>query len=559
MKQAVLRQVRILAAIATGCIGSASTIVPPVHAATFHVRVDGGDATQCSGLADAPYPGAGNGRACAWNHPFVALPPSAPARIRGGDTLIVRPGGYEIGPGAPDSGNCAATGDCALSTLPGGPSPQQPTRLLGGSSEDVCSAPPQLWASAGNRAVIRLDGIEHVEIGCLEITDHSACIVGYPARGDGAREDLRCAETPGTGAGWGRDGIVARDAGNVLLRDLDIHGMAGNGIRAGRLRDWTLRRVRLHANGWAGWDGNVGSKAEPDSGNQGHIRFLDSEIAWNGCAERHPERTITGCWAQQQGGYGDGLGTARTGGDWLFENVRVHHNTSDGLDLLYLDGSGSVTLRRVLAFANAGNQVKTSGPMRIENSILAGSCGYFADLQRAEPERSIMTGSDHCRAMGNTLSVSFTGDSRAVIRNNAISGEGDCLLVTTGGSSRARAQVVNNLFVGGVQWQPDAAVADHRIEGEPTCGHYTVDGDAQLEFERNLFWQVKPGSCPAGSLCDTPPGLQPSDDEVLRWSPAPGSPLIDAGKPLDDLETDYSGRARDGTPDIGAIEARPRD
>ncbi|KAB8173366.1 hypothetical protein FKV24_014075 [Lysobacter maris] len=544
-----MKRARLRATLAVACLCCTCTAAT---AETFHVRDDGGDGDQCTGLADAPYPGHGRAQPCAWSHPFIALPPSGPARIRGGDTLLIGPGAYRIGPGVPGAGAC--TGDaapaCSLGPPPDGPSPQRPTRLLGAPPGTACDAPPQLWAGTGNRAVIRLDGSDNIEIGCLEITDRSACIVGYPRRGDGALEDLRCGSPDEPGNDWGRDGILARDAGNVTLRDVDIHGMAGNGIRAGRLRDWTLLRVRLHANGWAGWDGNVGDASNPESGNRGGIRFRDSEISWNGCAERHPDRGLTGCWAQQQGGYGDGLGTARSGGDWLFDNVRVHHNTSDGLDLLYLDGSGSVTLSRVLAFANAGNQVKTSGPMRIENSILDGSCAYFADLQRASPTRAIMAARDHCRAMGNTLSVSFTGDSQALIRNNTISGQGDCLLVTTGGTSGARAQVRNNLLVGAAQWQPGDTAA-----GDTTCAHYAVDGDATVTFERNLFWRVKPGRCPDGNRCDRPPHLLDSGDEARRWAPAAGSPLIDGGIRLEGLDRDYFGRSRDGRPDIGAIEA----
>ncbi len=68
---------------------------------------------------------------------------------------------------------------------------------------------------------------------------------------------------------------------------------------------------------------------------------------------------------QQAGGYGDGLGTAGTSGDWIFLDARIHHNTSDGLDLLYLDGSGSVEVLGLIAEGNAGNQLKTAGNARV--------------------------------------------------------------------------------------------------------------------------------------------------------------------------------------------------
>ena len=49
-------------------------IAHATHAATtYYVRTDGGDASQCTGRADAAYPGSGTGQACAWKHPFYAL------------------------------------------------------------------------------------------------------------------------------------------------------------------------------------------------------------------------------------------------------------------------------------------------------------------------------------------------------------------------------------------------------------------------------------------------------------------------------------------------------
>jgi hypothetical protein len=63
------------------------------------------------------------------------------------------------------------------------------------------------------------------------------------------------------------------------------------------------------------------------------------EIAYNGCGEDPTSGAKVNCWAQKAGGYGDGLGTYYTGGQWLIEDSEVHHNTSDGVDLLYLDGA----------------------------------------------------------------------------------------------------------------------------------------------------------------------------------------------------------------------------
>ena len=75
--------------------------------------------------------------------------------------------------------------------------------------------------------------------------------------------------------------------------------------------------MRIAANGWVGFDGDLGSNVK-DSANNGTLLFRRVVIAWNGCGETYPGKKPQGCWGQEAGGYGDGLGTASTGGDWIF-------------------------------------------------------------------------------------------------------------------------------------------------------------------------------------------------------------------------------------------------
>jgi hypothetical protein len=168
---------------------------------------------------------------------------------------------------------------------------------------------------------------------------------------------------------------LAKDSGNVLLQDVNIHGMANRGILAGRLHDWTLTRVELMANGWAGWDGDLNEAA--GSSDSGTMLFQSVEIAWNGCSETYPDRKIFDCWGQQEGGYGDGLGTTTTGGNWVFQNSYFHHNTQDGLDLLYADTTATISVQQSHAEGNAGNQMKLAGSPTVENSVIVGNCSYF--------------------------------------------------------------------------------------------------------------------------------------------------------------------------------------
>jgi hypothetical protein len=512
--------------LASGLLLAGLALPGAADAATYYVRADGGTPTQCNGKADTAYPGSGSNLACAWKHPFMALPPGKTPRIVGGDTLIVGPGNYMMGIGAPGAEGCSSSYayDCHMPRIPSGPSATAPTRILGKGYNASCSAAPQLWGTERAYTIFDLRGSSNVEIACFEVTDRSPCIQGH---GAGAA----C----GNSGPWAGRGLIAQDSANVKLTDLNIHGMANKGIHAGRLRDWTMTRLTLRANGWVGWDGDIGAG---NSSNSGNIIFRESEISWNGCAEKYPSTEIHACWGQQKGGYGDGLGTHATGGHWLFEDTLVHHNTSDGIDLLYMADGGSVTFRRVWAEGNAGNQLKTQGTARIENSVVIGNCGYF------DGRFPGMVSGDHCRAMGNALSIGMFASSSVDLVNNTIASEGDCLVVSGGGTSSARLNIWNNTMIGH---------RDRTGAGENSCLHFAAGGSPTINWRKNHVSGVKNNACPSGSLCGTSPKLV--NASLTGFDPAPqsGSPLINAADAAVAPAADYNNRAR-STPDIGAIE-----
>ncbi|HEU4773631.1 MAG TPA: NEW3 domain-containing protein [Lysobacter sp.] len=524
----------LLAPIGLAAWGSAAA------ATTYHVRTDGGTSTQCTGKADAPYSGSGSGQACAWKHPYYALPSGGTPRIAGGDTLIIGSGDYMIGYGAPGmAGQCAA-GDrnaCSLGRIPSGPSTTAKTRILGNSAK-----PPRLWGAERTWSVLDLTGSNNVEVGHLEITDKSSCISAHSTAG------AACNRSSAPYGNWASMGLIASNSSNVWLHDVNIHGMAANGINAGKLTNWTMERVRINANGWAGWDANVGS----DSSNSGQIVLRDIEIAWNGCGEDPNTGAIVNCWAQKAGGYGDGLGTITTGGQWLIEDAFVHHNTSDGLDLLYLDGAAgtSVTLRRVYAVANAGNQVKTRGNMTLDNSVLVGHCSYFAG-------KDYMQAGDQCRASGNALSVSLGKYNVANIRHNTIISEGDVVIMTEGGDASNTVNMQHNAIIGMNDYLA-------RVSGNSTelsAGHFAYNSAARVNYAGNLFWNVKNNQCPSGSICGKNPGLTNMTLAKFDATPLAGSPLVDAVAVISGVNTDFLMQPRPvgGKADIGAYEFQTSD
>jgi hypothetical protein len=451
----------------------------------YYVRGDGGDAGQCDGRSDAAL---AKGRRCAWKHPFIALPPGGSPRIKGGDTLFIRGGDFRMGYGAPETQGCSKDypWDCHMAAVPSGPLPTRPTRISGVDGNGLCSARPELWGAERAFNVLNLDGSNNVRVECLEITDRASCVERH-CHGGECKEVAACNRDSFPFGDWAGNGVYARDSSNVELIDLDVHGLALNGFRVGRLRDWTLRGVRIVGNGWAGWDGNLGGST--DSSNDGTIRFQNVQIAWNGCVERYPERTPFGCWAQKTGGYGDGLGTGETGGHWIFEDVHVHHNTSDGIDLLYVKPPGRVTATRVRAHANAGNQFKTSGEVRLTDSVIDGTCNAFKGVGN-------MKDGDMCRALGNAVSLGAPPDSRIVLSGNRILGAGDCLVVVEGGDASARVELRDNEFIARPRWSEPRRLV---------CGFYAHKSKADVSFVGNGFFGVRGRQCPPGSRCGAAP------------------------------------------------------
>jgi hypothetical protein len=522
----------------------------PASAFTWYIRPDGGSPEQCTGLADAPYPGSGTGQACAWDHPFRALPPDGPPRMAGGDTLIIGSGEYRMGYGAPeadyDGDICGRdySWACHMPPIPGGPDPAHPTRILGAGWDTGCADPPQLWGAERADLIVSLDGSDNVEVACLEITDHSGCVEDHSG-------GLACQrDTPPLGD-WASVGLYAADSENVTLRHLDIHGLASGGVHAGRLANWTVEDVRLAGNGWVGWDGDIGG----DDSNSGTLTFRRWTVEWNGCAEMYPGGEPTGCWAQTAGGYGDGVGTGATGGDWVIEESAFLHNTSDGLDLLYHSLGGRISLDRVRAEGNAGNQVKITGQAAITNSVLVGNCAFFDG-------QPFTYNVDPCRALGNTLEVAYTGGEQVSLANSTLYGQGDGLV---GGGPREPGQcngserltAWNNIFLGDT---------DYFDPGDVTFLFYQEGcADLRLVSDYNIVHNVKNIECGAGGdyvssgshdLCQDPLLTGPLAGTAYGLKLTAASPAIDAGTSQGAPAVDFEGRPRDDHPDLGAYEWR---
>jgi hypothetical protein len=443
-----------------------------------------------------------------------------------------------MGYGAPGAEGCQAEypWDCSLPPLPSGSDPAHPTRLLGWGWDSGCPSPPELWGAERAARVLDLTGASNVDLACLEITDHSACVEDHTGGLGCERESYPYGE-------WAAVGLYAEDSTNVHLSHLDIHGFAVAGVRAGRLTDWTVEDVRIAGNGWVGWEGDI----EGDDANSGTLTFRRWSVVWNGCGESYPGGEPVGCWGQSAGGYGDGVGTGATGGDWLIEDSAFLHNTSDGLDLLYHTLGGSVTIKRTHAEDNAGDQIKTAGPTHVANVVAVSNCGFFD----GQPFTHHV---DPCRAGGSALAFTLHPGDQVTVVNATVTGEGDCLIIAEcaeGDSCDGPESILLRNDI--LQGHPEFGGG-----GDTTCLAWTDLPDDLFAIDHVLITGLKgtPEPCPPDSLCNVSSGLVHAGLDTFDPHLAAGSPAIDAGTIAGAPGDDFDGHPRDAQPDLGAFERR---
>jgi hypothetical protein len=506
------------------------------HGTTFYVRVDGGDPTQCNGKTNAPLNGSSMNN-CAWAHIGYALPANGTSRIAGGDRLVIANGSYMVGYGMPGSTGCSTAYpyDCKLLPVPSGPSPSLPTRIVGIEYETGCKNKPQLWGTERVTSVLDLNNANNIEIQCLEITDHSNC----NSAGTYSDPSLTCRNSP-NGYGvypngtYGDNGIVASNSRNVLLQNLDIHGMAAYGINAAGLTDWTMNYVRLALNGLGGWGGTYKTYTNM----YGTTTLSNMIVEWNGCSDNYPHSdTPYACADQNGGGYGDGIGLDRTGGNFVITDSVFRYNIQDGLDVLYHSEGGTLVVNRVRAEGNVGNQIKIAGNSVVMNSVIVGNCNHIS-TKTAIPHTSPATGIVACRAGGDTLGIALIDRSSGsnvgatgYIVNNTITGGGNVMIlgatvfpVTT----NPVLYVSNNIMLG------DGPNASAVYPGD-SAAYYDATIDLPtlpiiLNAQNNIINSTRTSSrCLAGpsNICNS--SAYPSTSVVADANPESFNPRLKAG------------------------------
>lgn len=361
----------------------------PLSAATWYVRTDGGTATQCTGLADAAYPGSGVAQSCAFSNPYYLWTndptPSQAAetakwKISGGDTVLIGTGDYGMGWRSPSNvagawwnyQGCRGNNRmCYAPTIPAGTA-DRPTRITG-----VCHQDGPTTILRGRGAVnspLNLMGAQYVDVECLEITDAAQCRIQTLTG-----EPYGCAMYDTAGRGDYAYYGVMTDLGtqHVHLRHLNIHGMAHVGITGAVGGDVTAEDVTISANGNMGWNFDPGGQLM----SHGPFTFDGGLVEWSGCVEAYPVRYGQPriLWCGDQAGAnanGDGLGFVDMDGDLTLRNLTVRYNTQDGVDALYPKSLHSFTLEDSTVQDNIGQILKTAGAdiTTIRRNVMVSGC-----------------------------------------------------------------------------------------------------------------------------------------------------------------------------------------
>lgn len=390
-----------------------SPAIAPAPGTTWYIRNDGGsryDATnnpsgQCNGKADAAYPGSGANRACAYNDVRYLWSNGSAAgswAISGGDTVIIRGGPWRIGP--IDSSGHAFNGYNGVGgggpykdfnlPIPAGTSGQH-TRILGENYAN-CTTKTQLHGGFAVDEVLNLTGAQFVDVQCLELTDYAQCTHAI----SGA--DLPCSSSAPLDDYAGSGINTDANTHDVLLQDLDIHGLSGNGLFGPIGGLITITRVRVAFNTFAGWNFDDGNDTDNAVGSTINASYVTME--WNGCMEEYPivdAIPALYCYDTNSGGFGDSWSGQDAQLSMTCDHCISRYNTKDGYIGPHVRFSSN-TITNSYFYDNMGQQLKfgttNNGVTKIQNTLILGNCHRMGRAIAGAPATFNLHLTGFCRA-----------------------------------------------------------------------------------------------------------------------------------------------------------------
>lgn len=540
-------------------------------ATDYYVRPDGGTGDQCNGQSNVDY-SVGVAPNCAFKHLSyiwavrgndVTTQTHVSSELAPGDTVYIMNNSdgsqaeYMVGDTMlnENPSNCfeSWTYDCYFEPLNDGTSDNY-IKILGEGWDSGCTNPPQLWGNASTDRVLNLDGSDYVEINCLEITDHEEC-----------RQSGSGNLCPSGGGASGRDGISAWNNQSLILKNINVHGMARNALQFGKGTDVLIEDSYFNGAD-AGWKAD--HQFHPgDNSFSGTNIIRRSKFNWNGCVESYPFTSYDSmescCGENASCGNSEGWTFAKTQGNFIIEDSEASYNVMEGIDLLYKTDGYTKIINSSFNF-NGGNAVKVGGEAFFHNNQVYHKCDYHNSLSLNDGVNGVVS----CRAGGDAVvlllrDATQAGESMEVI-GNTISTNGNYHLSggTTAGTDYCDGTeqfiVRNNVF----KAFTTAALGG----GEPSFYYSNACTLAtEIDEDYNVIYGMKNNStvCTgANSIC-TDPKLTLMNDgdsfdfELQSDSPAIGAAVEDYTSVLsfspDILNTDYNGCTRNDW-DIGSLE-----
>jgi hypothetical protein len=576
----------------------------PVSATTWFVRADGGTrysartpSGKCDGKADKAYPGSGTDEHCAFNDVRYLWMDGTYGNsawvISGGDTVVIRGCAALPTQQDRDAPHCRigwdkATGNdaqnfwcagvnafwgCSMPPPPSGTASQH-TRILGACAYGTYSCNPvntypytannltQLFGGFNVGAVMYLSGSRYVDVEGLEITSHNGrCTrVGYPQYPSGCSSSAPVSDY----ANWGI--ITTNTSSNITLQDLYIHGFTNLGMGGPIGGPFTLTRVSIDFNAFAGWNFDDG-KPTPDAPGSS-ITASQVTMEGNGCLEEYPivhtQFPALSCWDSNSGGFGDSWsGQDAKLDSFVCDHCVMAYNTKDG----FIGPHTAISYLKITnseSYGNMGQQWKWGtlpGSTTIfENNLTVGDCRRMAEpLPGAAPGYNrYLTG--FCRAGGDVISFyTAAANSSVLFANNTVVAYSDTVFDVgcqpEGACSSVPFTFTNNIFLG------------YYLKGaEPPGLFYTVDRSVKMSASHNIEFGNRSGTgsgCRGDIICADPrlvgePAQQgwanQSFLDNFNFHPAGGSPAIGRGVAVNGVTSDYYDSPRPNPPSIGAVE-----
>lgn len=492
---------------------------------TWYIRSDGGTDTQCTGQADAAYPGSGTAQACAYSHPYYLTgwyydgsgATHGTMHMSGSDTVIFSKSGdsFKIGYDAAWTG-CDPSSfpyECYPQPFPSG-SAGATTKIYGyGGNTGATTINTYLWGTRGVGQVLYLGGSgsatakNYIDFYNIDVSDHILCEKG------GTAPPTTCNTTDD----YAQDGVGGKGNDHISLHYINIHGVARYGIQDPGASNWTYDHITVKNNGYGGlsFDDGLGTGENVT----GTMIMSRSSILYSGCGETYPGLATADCWGQDNshGGYGDGIGFATvsggtTIGQWTMTDNVIAYSTQDGFDGKHgkhcADGSCTDYLHsaRNLYEGNVGQQMKMEAPLTSENDFFIGDCNYFNGQSFTFSGFGI---TDYCRANGNTFELGVTADEVHKITGATIYSVGDVAILTSTDSANntcnGNTKVVlrNSMVLNGRQWNDDTT--NNGAGGNDTAAFYyasAADGNgtgacgtsAPIDEDYNQIFGTKVGA-----------------------------------------------------------------